>query len=77
MSANVHAALYRRLVALYPREFRDEYREDLAATFATQLIDDGALRCAAGCERPGTSSSRFPPSTWSHACTVRPHLGSP
>jgi hypothetical protein len=45
MSANVHAALYRRLVALYPREFRDEYREDLAATFATQLIDDGALRC--------------------------------
>ena len=45
MSANLHAALYRRLVALYPREFRDEYREDLAATFATQLIDDGALRC--------------------------------
>ncbi len=38
-------AVYRRLTALYPRSFRDEYRDDLTAMFASQLADDGALRC--------------------------------
>lgn len=38
-------ALYRRLTALYPRSFRDEYADDLTTTFALQFTDDGALRC--------------------------------
>jgi len=38
-------ALYRRLTALYPQSFREEYRDDLTTTFALQLADDGALRC--------------------------------
>jgi hypothetical protein len=36
--------LYRRLTALYPRRFRDEYGGDLVALFADQLRDDGPVR---------------------------------
>lgn len=42
---NRQVALYRHLTALYPRSFRDEYRDDLTTTFALQLADDGAPRC--------------------------------
>ena len=42
---NRQVAVYRRLTALYPRPFREEYRDDLTTTFALQLADDGAVRC--------------------------------
>jgi hypothetical protein len=43
-AANAHVAFYRRLTALYPRRFRDEYRTDLVALFSHQVEDDGAAR---------------------------------
>jgi hypothetical protein len=39
-----HVAIYRRLIALYPKGFRAEYGPDLIAHFARQLHDDGPLR---------------------------------
>lgn len=33
--------LYRSLSALYPKSFRDEYGDDLVATFSEHLCDDG------------------------------------
>lgn len=45
MSAtSTHIAAYRRLTALYPRGFRDEYRTDLVALFGQQVEDDGPGR---------------------------------
>lgn len=45
MSAtSTHIAAYRRLTALYPRRFRDEYRTDLIALFGQQVEDDGPCR---------------------------------
>ncbi|MFN0089449.1 MAG: hypothetical protein ACKVWR_04135 [Acidimicrobiales bacterium] len=44
MSATRHAKAYRRLTGLYPRAFRHEYGEDLVATFAAQIADDGPAR---------------------------------
>jgi hypothetical protein len=43
-AAGTHIAVYRRLTALYPRRFRDEYRTDLVALFSHQLEDDGPGR---------------------------------
>jgi hypothetical protein len=43
-AASTHVAAYRRLTALYPRRFRDEYRTDLVALFSQQLEDDGPGR---------------------------------
>jgi hypothetical protein len=43
-AASTHIAAYRRLTALYPRRFRDEYRTDLVALFSHQLEDDGPGR---------------------------------
>jgi lysylphosphatidylglycerol synthetase-like protein (DUF2156 family) len=37
-------AAYRFLSVLYPKSFRDEYREDLIATFSEQLRDERATR---------------------------------
>lgn len=37
-------AVYRFLSVLYPKSFRDEYREDLVATFSEQLRDERAGR---------------------------------
>ncbi|HEX9969540.1 MAG TPA: hypothetical protein VGB03_05320, partial [Acidimicrobiales bacterium] len=39
-----HLGAYRRLTALYPRSFRQEYRADLVALFAAQLGDEPAAR---------------------------------
>lgn len=44
MNARREIAYYRRLTSLYPKSFRDEYRNDLVATFAEQLRDEGAAR---------------------------------
>ena len=45
MSAvGTHIAAYRRLTALYPRAFREEYRTDLVALFSHQLQDEGPGR---------------------------------
>jgi hypothetical protein len=44
VSAGTHIAAYRRLTALYPRRFRDEYRSDLVALFGQQLEDHGPGR---------------------------------
>ncbi len=44
MSTQRSIAAYRHLSALYPRSFRDEYGDDLVATFAEQLADEGAGR---------------------------------
>ena len=45
MSAvHTHISAYRRLTALYPRRFRDEYQNDLVALFSHQLQDDGPGR---------------------------------
>ena len=40
MNRDRNIALYRALSALYPQSFRDEYGDDLVATFAEQLSDD-------------------------------------
>lgn len=45
MSRQVQVRIYKRLVRGYPRSFRDEYGEDLAATFALQLAELGPARC--------------------------------
>jgi hypothetical protein len=37
-----HVTAYRRLTALYPRSFREEYRADLVALFTDQLHDGPA-----------------------------------
>lgn len=39
-----HASIYRRLTALYPRPFREEYRLDLLALFMVQLHDEPPIR---------------------------------
>lgn len=44
MNARREIAYYRCLTALYPKSFRNEYRDDLVATFAEQLRDEGAGR---------------------------------
>ena len=45
MSAtSAHVAAYRRLTALYPRRFRDEFRTDLITLFSHQLEDEGPGR---------------------------------
>jgi len=44
VSTNFQVALYRRLAALYPKAFRDVYRDDLVATFALQVRDEGPAR---------------------------------
>jgi hypothetical protein len=44
MSADFQVAVYRCLAALYPKAFRDVYRDDLAATFALQVRDEGPGR---------------------------------
>jgi hypothetical protein len=44
MSADFQAAIYRRLAVLYPKSFREAYRDDLTATFALQLRDEGPAR---------------------------------
>ena len=44
MSPQRSIATYRRLAALYPRSFRDEYGDDLVAAFSEQLADEGAGR---------------------------------
>jgi hypothetical protein len=36
--------IYRSLTALYPRTFRDDYREDLTVLFSHQLTDEPPLR---------------------------------
>jgi hypothetical protein len=36
--------IYRSLLRVYPRRFRDEYREDMALLFAEQLRDEPASR---------------------------------
>jgi hypothetical protein len=43
-TARPSVGIYRRLVVLYPRSFREEYRDDLVALFASQLADESALR---------------------------------
>ena len=42
-------AVYRRLVGLYPRAFRDEYGPDLVGLLAEQLRDEPTGRVAARC----------------------------
>ena len=44
MSADFQVAVYRCLAALYPKAFRDVYRDDLVATFALQLRHEGPGR---------------------------------
>lgn len=44
MSHDRHLTIYRSLSALYPRSFRDAYREDLAVLFSHQITDEPALR---------------------------------
>lgn len=43
-TASTHIAAYRRLTALYPRRFRDEFRTDLITLFSHQLEDEGPGR---------------------------------
>jgi len=40
----IHVAAYRRLTALYPRRFQEDYRDDLVAIFTQQLHDEAAAR---------------------------------
>ena len=42
MNAQRNVAVYRALSAFYPKSFRDEYGDDLVATFTEQLRDDRA-----------------------------------
>lgn len=44
MSAPRSVAAYRRLTALYPRSFRDEFGADLVDLFTRQVHDEGAPR---------------------------------
>jgi len=57
-----HAAIYRRLTALYPARFRDEYRPDLVALFEAQLRDEPLS--AYGFVLSGILLSRFPRNNW-------------
>lgn len=43
-TANVHLAMYRRLVRLYPPSFRHSYGEDLVALFENQMRDESPVR---------------------------------
>jgi hypothetical protein len=36
-------AVYRRAIRLYPKRFREEYRDDLVALLADQLRDEPAV----------------------------------
>src|SRR2546425_12554546 len=40
----IHVAAYRRLTALYPRRFQEDYRDDLVAIVTQQLHDEAAAR---------------------------------
>ena len=42
--ASRHARLYQALTRLYPREFREEYRDDLVQSFCDELRDHGVPR---------------------------------
>ena len=44
MSHHRQLTLYRALTGLYPRSFREDYREDLALLFAHQINDEPPLR---------------------------------
>ena len=44
MSAGFNVGVYRTLAALYPKAFRDEYRDDLVAAFAAQCRDQSVGR---------------------------------
>ena len=44
MSTQRSIDAYRQISKLYPKAFRDEYGEDLVATFAAQLGDTSAIR---------------------------------
>lgn len=44
MNAHRSVRLYRSLSALYPKWFRDEYGDDLVATFSEQLADESTRR---------------------------------
>jgi hypothetical protein len=44
VKASAHLGAYRRLTALYPRRFRQEYREDMVELFRHQLEDSGPVR---------------------------------
>jgi len=48
-STGLVVATYRRLVRLYPRAFRDEYRDDLVDLLAEQLRDEPAWRVVPRC----------------------------
>jgi hypothetical protein len=49
VSSRGAVSVYRALLRLYPRRFRDEYGPDMALLFAHQLRDEPALRvCARG-----------------------------
>ena len=42
--SRVHERLYRNLLLLYPRAFRDEYRDDLLRVFTELLAETGPFR---------------------------------
>lgn len=44
MNTSRSVGIYRRLLRVYPRHFRDEYRDDMALLFAEQLRDEPATR---------------------------------
>ena len=54
--------VYRRLLWLYPRSFRDEYASDMALLFADQLRDEPPH--VSGLAAPSTSPSAFLPVIW-------------
>ncbi len=43
MSHDRHLSIYRALTGLYPRSFRDDYREDLAVLFSHQITDESPI----------------------------------
>ena len=43
MSPDRHLSIYRVLTGLYPRSFRDDYREDLAVLFSHQISDESPI----------------------------------
>ena len=43
MSYARQLTIYRALTALYPRSFRDDYREDLAVLFSHQISDEPSV----------------------------------
>ena len=44
MNGTRAVGIYRGLLRVYPRRFRDEYRDDMALLFANQLRDEPAGR---------------------------------